>query len=200
MRRSLSFAESRVMRTCSRVTAYVTFALLATGCASNLFLPDPPPREDWAHHSLRPGQAEEESEDNFGAARTAIFGFLDAMAEEDYATAYSMLSNDTRIVMDQVASNGLGETVLSEAAIHYEGEIYPINVVDFFVVDGLQRIEDEYDGAEESETARRKELFAIAADGTVHRVVVIREGSEWHIHRPDFSLAPGEPGRRGLDS
>lgn len=169
-------------------------------CRGSLYtLPDPPPREDWQRHSLNPAEDEERNERNFRAAQDAVISFSEAMRDQRYSDAYEVLSNETRILLDDLSPSGRGEDVLATGALEREGVEYQVDPVDLFVIHDLVDLVDEQPHEMEAETYRRKEVWAIGADGAVHRVIVIDEGNGWHIHKPQIELTPGAPGRRSFD-
>lgn len=169
-------------------------------CGPGLYeLPDPPPREDWHRHSLNPADDEERSYRDFLAAQDSVLAFVEAMQEHRYDDAYELLSNETRILLDDLSPDGLGESVLSTGHLVRDGVEYDVDPVDLFVVADLEELLDEQPGEPEQETYRRKELWARAADGTVHHIVLIYEDDQWRIHKPSIALTPGSPGRRTLE-
>lgn len=176
--------------------AAASLTLGAAGCASLYRLPEPPPRESWARHSLSPTQDRDRSAERYADARTALFAFLDALASERYDDAYNALSNETRILLDDLAADGRGESVLATGALRRGDADYQVDVVDLFAIADLARIEDDWNDQPEAESYRRKELWAIDRAGAAHRVVLIYESDAWRIHKPDIDLTPGAPGRR----
>jgi hypothetical protein len=171
-------------------------SLGAAGCASLYRLPEPPPREAWARHSLSPTQNRDRSAERYAEARTALFSFLDALASERWDDAYSALSNETRILLDDLATDGRGESVLATGDLRRGDAAYEVDVIDLFVISELARVEDDWNDQPEAESYRRKELWAIDRNGDAHRVILIYESDAWRIHKPDIDLTPGAPGRR----
>ena len=47
----------------------------------------------------------------------------------------------------------------------------------------LTNIKDSIEGTQEQETQRRKEIFALQPDGSARKIVVIKEGNQWVLHR-----------------
>ena len=179
------------------------FALVLTGafllsCGPSLYdIPEPPPREQWRRHSLNPADTDARSQQNFFAAQDSLLSFVEAMDQERYDDAYDLLSNETRILLDDLSPTGLGEDVLETGEIRRDETDYRVNAMDLFAIADLSDIVDEpTDGRSEAETYRRKEIYAIGADGNVHHIVLIFEENEWRIHHPDIDLTPGAPGRR----
>ena len=180
----------------------VAWALLwLSACGPSLYeLPDPPPREAWRHHSLNPAEDEERSHQNFLAAQDAVLSFLEALDEQRHEDAYRLLSNETRILLDDLSPAGRGESVLEDGQIERNGDAYRLDPVDLFVIADLQELVDLQSGREEAETYRRKEIYAVSGSGDVHHLVLIFEEDGWRLHRPSIALTPGSPGRRLSDS
>ena len=113
-----------------------------TACtARNLYtLPDPAPSETWAHHSLNPSDTPESSSSHFESVVIAVDEFLDALETAEFSMAYRQLSNETRILLDNLSPTGLGESVLENGHIEREGESFTILPVDLFVIAGFEQL------------------------------------------------------------
>ncbi|MBN1946607.1 MAG: hypothetical protein JW797_13110 [Bradymonadales bacterium] len=136
------------------------------------------------------------SREIFLAAKRSILSFTEAMSFEQFDRAYTLLSNETRILLDDLSPTGRGESVLSDGIIERGGAQYTIDPVDLFVIRNLEEILDTQPDRMEAETTRRKEVYAISQEGDVHHLVVILEEDRWLIHKPEIELTPGAPGRR----
>jgi hypothetical protein len=175
-------------------------AVALGGCERGLYrLPDPPPPDEWRRHSLDPAEDLARSHRNFLAAQGSVLSFVEAMRDSRWADAYERLSNETRILLDDLSPDGRGETVLAHGRVVREGVEHRVDPVDLFVIADLDALLDEQPGEAEQETYRRKELWARSASGDVHRLVLIYEDDEWRLHKPTIALTPGSPGRRALD-
>jgi hypothetical protein len=183
-----------------RLWLLLLLALALPACGRGLYdLPDPPPRDEWRRHSLDPAEDEARSHQAFLAAQGSVLAFLEAMRESRWEAAYEVLSNETRILLDDLSPNGRGETVLAEGRVVREGAEYRLDPVDLFVIADLDALLDEMPGEREQETYRRKEIWARSSAGDVRRLVLIYEDDAWRLHRPTIALTPGSPGRRALD-
>ena len=191
------------MAACGRqgvnVRILVFVALIATGCSGLYELPDPPPRDAWQRHSLSPAEDHDRSHSRFLEAQDSLLAFVEALTDERFEDAYALLSNETRILLDDLSSTGRGEYTLETGEIVRDSSEYLVDALDLFVVLDLQRIEDTFEDRMEAETYRRKEVYCFGADDAVHHVVLIFEEDSWRIHKPDIDLTPGAPGRRALD-
>lgn len=174
-------------------------ALFGTACNRLYQLPDPAPRADWRRHSLSPAEDAERSREYFVDAEAAVQAFVAAMDSGDYAGAYEHLSNETRILLDDLSPEGRGESVLENGLITRDGNEHEVDALDLLAVRGMVSVEDTHENRPESETYRRKEVYAVGFGGAVHHVVLILEQDEWRIHKPDIDLAEGAPGRRNID-
>ncbi len=169
-------------------------------CGQRLYeLPDPPPSAYWQRHSLNPGEEEVRSADLFAAAEGAIVEFVGAVNEQRWDDAYRLLSNETRILLDDVSPTGLGEAVLEFGLVQRDGAEFRIDPMDLYVVAEMVELLDEMEGEPESETYRRKEIWAVSELGFVNHEVMIFEEDGWRIHKPTIELSPGSPGRRTLE-
>lgn len=175
------------------------WALITVGCSGLYELPDPPPRDAWQRHSLSPAEDQDRSRDRFLEAQDSLLGFVEAMSDGRFEEAYALLSNETRILLDDLSPTGRGEHTLETGEIARDSSEYILDPMDLFVVSNLQRIEDTYEDRLEAETYRRKEIYCLGLDETVHHVVMILEEDAWRIHKPEIDLTPGAPGRRALD-
>jgi hypothetical protein len=179
------------------VGRFIIILTLLAACGPNLYeLPDPPPREFWVRHSLTPGEDSQRSRERFLAAQITVVLLVEALQENRYEDAYRLLSNETRILLDVLSPSGRGETVLEDGVIERNGAEYHVDPLDLFVIRDMAEITDSVTGEIESETYRRKEVFAISTEGDTHHLVLILEEDEWRIHKPEIDLTPGAPGRR----
>jgi hypothetical protein len=53
----------------------------------------------------------------------------------------------------------------------------------------LSTLQDSAEGMSKVETARRREIFAIVA-GVPNRIILIKQGDRWVLHRTSFPKAP----------
>jgi hypothetical protein len=172
-----------------------------SGCGPNLYeLPDPPPRDEWRRHSLNPADDEVVYLQNFLSAKDTVLTFVEALEDERWEDAYRLLSNETRLLLDDLSPSGRGETVLENGRIQRGDNEYLVDALDLFVIRDLVDIVDQHDREREAETYRRKEIYAVDSNGEAHHIVVIYEEGGWRIHKPEIDLTPGAPGRRTLSS
>lgn len=155
----------------------------ASGCSDLYVLPDPPPKDRWSTVSLDPAEDERNAEGRYLAARTSILQLYDALYDEDWERAWGLLSSETQAFLDNASSEKDGKKALALGVLTIQGRDEEFDPVDLFIINDLRQLDDTSPGATEAETPTRKEIFATAADGTVHKIVVIREADVWRIHR-----------------
>lgn len=178
------------MRTILPMLAFVGLA----GCSASVYVLPPPGDADDAPRSLDPAADAEAETLRFYAAQAALRAFYTALAAEDAETAWSLLSNETRLLLDH-GSDGDGETALLEGRVTIDGTAWTFDPVDLFVVRSPVDWRDTMPGESEIESARRKEIFVVSRDETVRRVVMIYEGDAWRVHAPSWPrerLVPGD--------
>ncbi|MEO1268328.1 MAG: hypothetical protein AAFX99_09530 [Myxococcota bacterium] len=170
--------------------------MLLSGCGLGLYeLPDPPPQEEWTAVSLVPGEDRRDSRKMYVEASAAAMDLYTSLLEKNWEGAWELLSSETRSALSFGHGGKDGKKVLSQGI--YEGKpskdfpeaksSFRFDPVDHFVVKGLLRFEDEQPGVVESETNRRKEIYAVSRDGEVKKVVLIYEAGGWRVHKTGFS-------------
>lgn len=122
----------------------------------------------------------------FYAAQAALRAFYTALASGDGDTAFSLLSHETRLLLDH-GSEGDGEAALIEGRVTIDGTEWTFDPVGLFVGPSPVDWRDTMPGESESESARRKEIFVVSSDDSVRRVVMIFEGDAWRVHAPTWS-------------
>lgn len=166
------------------MTIALCLVVFATGCRRDLYvLPDPPPAESWERVELDPSIEQRQFGERYVEARRVVIAFADAIRGERWADAWSMLSMETRLLLDN-STGGRGEAAFEDGRIRSDGAWYAFDPVDVFLIPNLTRFEDSVAGETENETTRRHELFVFDAEEQFRRVVVIREGDQWLIHSP----------------
>lgn len=159
--------------------------LTINACGGGLYdLPAPPPQDQWESTSADPAEAERASQRRYLAARSALLQFYRALSQEDWDAAWALMSTETQNFLNFTSANGDGKEALAQSRFNLpNGTTAEISPIDLFVVSDLRRLEDDYQGQAQAETANRKEIFAISEDGDVNKVVLIYETGRWVIHR-----------------
>ena len=174
----------------------LTTLLGVSGCGLGLYeLPDPPPSEEWTAVSLVPGEDRRDSRKLYVEASAAAMDLYTSLLEENWEQAWELLSAETRSALSYGNPESDGKEVLKTGL--YEGKpskefpeaksTFRFTPVDHLVVEGLLRFEDEQPGVTESETNRRKEIYAVSRTGEVKKVVLIYEAGGWRVHKTGFS-------------
>ncbi|MGM0559136.1 MAG: hypothetical protein ACQEVA_22315 [Myxococcota bacterium] len=158
--------------------------LFFAGCASNLYeLPPPPEKGERADAKSAIRAEEEKAQQDYAAARAALLKAYNLLSTQRYDEAVDLMSQETRAFLtygsDSSAADVLADGVLTLSS----GEQVEFEPSTFFVAADVQKLEDSVEGVEENETDRRRELFAVSADGSAHRVIMIKQGGDWVIHK-----------------
>lgn len=176
----------------SVVCLVVTWTLVA-GCGGrDWYLPPPDGSAAVPVSRAQPMDAAEQA--RVIEARRTVLALQSAIVAQQWADAYALLSNETRMLLDSV-SDGRGEEALATGRIRCGDTWCQVDPLQLFLLPDVQQIVDHVDGEEEHETARRRELFLIDRTGNHRKVVVIREGDQWLVHLPSWPrtlLQPAE--------
>ncbi len=143
-------------------------------------LPEPPPeaeQQDTDQDSERQRNPDME-------ARAALLELYEMLAEERFEATEDRLSQQTRDFLAYGNERGDASDALSAGQITLpDGSSYRFDPVELLIADDIARLEDSREGAEDHETARRRVLYVIDSNGQSHRVVMIREGGQWVLHK-----------------
>lgn len=165
----------------------ICVALLA-GCSSSPYeLPAPKSAEPTA----READDEQSDVDRDLAARAALLKLYEFLNQGQFVDAETYLSQQTREFLTHTSDSGSVSHVLASGAFTLaDGRTIDIDPVDFLIAPEITRIADSLDGVDSHETARRRELFVYGADDGPRRVVMIREGDQWVLHKTSISPEP----------
>lgn len=156
------------------------------GCADSVYtLPPPPPPNKRASVSLVPGEEERRSERDYLKARAAVLKLNQLLASKRYKEALSWMSQETQDMLryanpkqDAVSALAEGKLVLPD------GRTITMEPGALLLAPDLSNMRDSVEGVEEQETSgRRKELFALQKSGPPRKIVMIKEGGRWVLHR-----------------
>jgi hypothetical protein len=163
----------------------VPFALLAVAaCGPRLVaLPDPVPPAERVAVELDPSADAALDEGRALEARRAVLAAYDAVAASDWEALWELLSHETRALLDSVGE-GDGRAALAEGRLVQGGRTWTFTPMELLLASGVADIVDDTVGEPEIESARRKELDLVSAEGARRRVVVIREADQWRLHMP----------------
>jgi hypothetical protein len=172
------------MRNTLACGALAIILALATACGSLYALPDPPPPSDWVETSLVPGQDDHNDAERYIAARTAALKLYEALSNDDWDTAWELISAETQSFLNYVAPEGDGKQALMSGRLKFpDGEEVAVDAVSLLLIRDLRDLDDDHGDEEQSETANRKEIFAVSDGGETKKVVLIFEGGAWRVHR-----------------
>ena len=71
----------------------------------------------------------------------------------------------------------------SRAAVLIRGEARKIDPAQTLLAGDVSELEDALEGVSETETPRRKVLYAVQPEGEPRKIVLIKEGGQWVLHR-----------------
>lgn len=166
------------------ITAVVSVLCFAVplGCADSTYRL-PAPGSAGAAQSDEPDQEHREQRNPDLEARARLLILYQLLAEERFEETEHLLSQQTR---EFLAHSGSGDAShsLSVGEISLpNGRKYRFEPIEFLIGGEIARIANSADGVEEHETERRREFFVVDPQEQAHRVVMIREGGEWVLHK-----------------
>jgi hypothetical protein len=179
------------MITSSRFVVILLAVCLVAGCASNLYeLPPPPEEGERTDATLATGEDNQTDQREYAAARAALLKAYNLLSTQRYDEAAGLMSQETRAFLTYGTDADAGDVLADGAMTLKNGERVEFEPSTFFVAADVQRLEDSMEGIEENETDRRREFFAVSADGAAHRVIMIKQGDNWVLHRtrPDRTV------------
>lgn len=153
---------------------------VSVACGGVYELPPPPPVSDRGPVALDPSEEQRLDGERYLAARRAVVALYAALDSQDWETAAGLLSNETRLLLTG-GGNGRPEDALAAGTVTVDGTTYRFDPVTLFLLPDPTGFEDDIEGEEQHETARRKELFVVNVEG-YRSVVVIEEGGAWRLH------------------
>ena len=167
-------------------------------CGPGLYdLPTPPPQAQWTSVSLTPGAEEQRAAKNFLEASAIAMDLFSAFSDENWEDAWALLSEETKSTLNYGNPDGDGINVLKTGQFELAGETgkstFRLEPVRHFFVEELMRFEDEVAGNPESETNRRKEIYALSRSGDNKKVVLIYEAGGWKVHKTTFGELSAAP-------
>ena len=163
----------------SRLPLLLVCASLAA-CGGIYTLPEAPAEADRAPVNLDPAAEERESAARYTEARRSLVALYEALGGERWSDAVELLSVETRLLFSEGGDGDAAES-LSSGVLSLNGDEYAFDPIDLLLMHSPETMEDSVPSETESETARRKEVFLIAAEET-RRVVLILEADQWRVH------------------
>ncbi len=165
------------------------FVLFCVGCSrNNLYvLPDPPPPEERQRVSLIPGEDERRREKEFQDARASLLRLNTLIESKRFEEALELMSQETVAMLEFVSpdknSSAPATAVFTLNQVVIDGKVQEVRPLELLLAADLSDIKDSVEGAKENESARRKEIFAIQPQGAPRKIVMIKEGDTWLLHR-----------------
>ncbi|QED25975.1 hypothetical protein FRD01_01605 [Microvenator marinus] len=158
-------------------------ALASSGCAARYELPPPPPESERV--SVQTAE-QDDSQEAYLEARQAIVQLFSLLQQQRYEEASGLLSQETKSFLTLNSESSV-QDVLAAGKITTENGLVDFDPVLTLLAPNLTQLVDSVDGEEESETATRKEIFAIHDSGAT-KIVVIKESGKWVLHRTRLDL------------
>lgn len=175
-----------------RMCVLMCLSVVGAGCAGVYELPPPPAEDKRETISLIPGEEERVKEQNYLQARAAVLKTYQFLSAKRFKESLSLMSTGTQGLLKSTspqksATNPAVITLSEGKMVLPNGRTITFDPVDFLLATDISDMKDTLEGQKEQETARRKELFATQPDGSTRRIVVIKEGGRWVIHRTNSS-------------
>lgn len=174
------------------LTLLLIVTTLTPSCAQDLYvLPAPPAPSERRSVSLIPGEEERKREQEYLQARASILKLYQLLSAKRFDEALNFMSQETRDFLAFVSPRDKNPavTLVEGRLVLKDGTNLQIEPVSFLLAADLSKLQDEVEGRQEQESARRKEIYAIQRDGKARRIVMILEGGKWVLHRTSIQQA-----------
>lgn len=167
--------------------------VFGSGCAARLYeLPPPPSDDEKRSVSLIPGEEERAREKDYVEARAALIELNSLLASKRYEEALAKMSQETRTMLEFVSPNQDAKRpaveTLATGRFVVDGESRQLDPIAALLAEDLSRISDSVEGVVEQESGRRKEVFAALPDGGYKKIVMLKEGGVWVLHRTKIDV------------
>lgn len=166
-----------------RLAMLIFASSLLVACVDVYNLPDPPPESERRSVSLIPGEEERQSERDYLSARAAIVELNGLLTQQRYVEALDRVSAETRSFIAYGTEKPAPDVLAAGKLKLPNGELVSFEPVSMLLAEDISKLQDTFPGVEEQETASRKELYAVLPSGKATKIVVIKEGGEWVVHR-----------------
>ena len=190
--------QTHSLRPCAWLVAaaLALTTLGATACGPGIYeLPDPPPKDEWVDVHATEDESDEVRIRRFLDAKRVAISTYAALQSRDWDTALNNMSQETRAFLQDASGDNNPASALESGQLLVGDQTITFDPVADFFIAGLEDLRDEMPGKTESETLKRKEIYAIGSDGKARKVVFIVEGEAWRFHSPfvrtpTFSVQP----------
>ncbi len=174
------------MRRFVEKVACVGMVVVAWGCSDNMYvLPDPPAEGERRSVSLIPGEDERLKEQDYIAARASALKLYQLLSTKRFEEAIGLMSQETRDFLVFVSPGEKNALVtLEEGQMKFpDGTLVDADPVEALLSVDMSDLKDEVEGKEEQEGVRRKEIWALSQGKAPRKIVMIKEGGKWVLHR-----------------
>ena len=165
-------------------------ALPACSSRSLYELPPPPPEKERKTISLIPGEEARQAERDYLQARSAVIQLNAYLRSKRFEESLGLMSQETQAMLEFLSPSPKAKqpalATLIEGKINVRGQLRDVDPAAMLLASDLTQIKDSVDGKEEQETQRRKELFALQPDGSIRKIVMIKEGGQWVLHKTNL--------------
>ncbi len=162
--------------------------LFTSSCGAGLYdLPDPKPKAEWKKVNLTPSAEELSDEKLYQGARLKILEIYGLLNDQNFEAVNENLSAETQDFLKFGTQGSVAEVLSNEKLNLANGTLVTFKPVSILLAEDVTRLTDSVDGIEENETPTRKEIFAEQSDGRFKRIVMIRQGDSWVLHRTRIS-------------
>ncbi len=171
---------------------FLIFSILffSLSCGPGLYdLPDPKPKEQWKEVNLIPSEEEKSDERLYQAARMKILEIYGYLNDQNFEDASANFSAETQDFLTFGTEYSVPEVLGNKKLKLSNGTLVTFKPVSILLAEDVTRLSDSVEGIPENETISRKEIFAKQSDGRYKRIVMIRQGNKWVLHRTRISEA-----------
>ncbi len=163
----------------------IALTALSAACGPSIYtLPDPPPKDEWVDLQATEEESDEVRVRRFLDAKRVAISTYAALQSRDWDTALENMSQETRAFLQDASGNNDPASALERGELLVGDQTVTFDPVTDFFIDGLEDLRDEVSGQTESETLKRKEIYAVGRDGKARKVIFIVEGGAWRFHSP----------------
>ena len=150
-------------------------------------LPPPPPQDERRNVSLIPGEDDRRSERSFREARASLVRLDSLLKSKRFEEALELMSQETVAMLEFVSpeknSSAPAAAVFTLGRVVIDGQVEQIDPIVALLAEDLSDLRDSVEGQSENESTRRKEIFAVSSSSPPRKIVMIKEGDSWLLHR-----------------
>ncbi len=172
------------------VCGFSLMVILSSCSGAGLYeLPAPAPEAQRRNVSLIPGEDERREQRDFDDAKKSLLALQELIKTKRFEEALDLMSQETVSMLEFVSpdkkSSAPAVAVFTLRKVVIDGVTYEVKPLELLLAKDLSNIQDTSgdDSSEETESSRRRELFAQQKEGDPVKIVMIKEGDTWLLHR-----------------